>query len=117
MERTWFPSELPVGAAASYAAGPGPGPGLPRYSESYTILLRPTPILLGTAYPEEQSSAIWHGIGWLPGLPFGSTRAVLSTDDEMEAVEITLAEVCRCGGVISCYRCLFVLTPEPQEEK
>lgn len=103
MERTWFPSELPVRSTASYAAGPASD--LPRYSDSYTILVR----LPGAIYPEEQSSAILHGgepdtvgearylheTGTLPGLPFGSSRAAVYTDEELEAVEMTLVKVCR----------------------
>lgn len=103
MERTWFPSELPVRSRASYAAGPAPD--LPRYSDSYTVLVR----LPGEIYPEEQSSAISHegepnAVGEaghlhetepLPGLPFGSSRAVIHTDEEVEAVEMTLLKVCR----------------------
>lgn len=104
MERTWFPSELPVRSAASYGAGPASD--LPRYSDSYTVLVR----LPGAIYyPEERSLATLHEgepntvgearylheTGTLPGLPFGSSRAAVHTDEEVEAVEMTLLKVCR----------------------
>lgn len=92
MEKTWFPSELPVRVTSD---------------ASYIVFPRPTPTLAGRHRPDEQLMAIWRGsepnatdgakylseAGWLLGLPFGSARATIHTYDEVEAVEVALLKV------------------------
>lgn len=123
MERTWFPSELPVAAPYGVHVFPHPRPALlvATGHAAYAAFLHPTPVLTTRVDPEKKSPAVWHenrpnvvgearysyGAGWLPGLPFGSVRAATHTDDEIEAVEMALLKVDRDVQAIFCIAANF----------
>lgn len=114
MEKTWFPSELPI--AAPYAVVfPRSTPALLAATghAAYSVFLHPTAARAARPNPEEQSLVMRrenkpianvvgrarysYRAGWLPGLPFGSASAAIHTVDEVETVESNLLKVSKDG--------------------
>lgn len=114
MEKTWFPSELSLAApyAVVFPRSTSALPVATRHA-AYSVFLHPTAALPARPNLEEQSPVIRrenkpiadtmgrarysYRAGWLPGLPFGSTRAAIHTGAEIGAVETIILKVSKDG--------------------